>query len=259
MLGGHFANLAMNAATAWEQSEMLALFTRTHAAPRMVIVGLDNVWCTELPERTTGRTFPQWMYEGSPWRGYLHILNLYAVQEAASQMWTMLGLKPRRYGLDGYTNFVPPEAAYDPVRVRAAFARWGVPPAIPASDAPHDLPALTMLAEALRALPPGTRKILFFTPSHVTLQGAAGSDYAAMWDACRAQVAALAQPIANTLVVDFNIPSPITADTANYWDPVHYRVPVASRIVADLAAATAGSATADVRVIQRTPGPTAAR
>ena len=248
LFGGHFVNLAMNAATAWEQSQMLALFTRTHPAARTVIVGLDNVWCTEAPQRTTGRPFPEWMYQGSPWRGYLHLLNLYAVQEAASEVWTMLGLKPQRYGLDGYTRFVPPESAYDPARVGAAFARWGVPPVIPASQAAHVLPALPMLAEALHALPPATRKILFFTPSHVSLQGAAGSDYAAMWDACRAQVASIAAAVPDTLVIDFNIPSPITADVANYWDPVHYRVPVAARIARDLAAAEHGEVTPDARV-----------
>ncbi len=49
-----------------------------------------------------------------------------------------------------------------------------------------------MLAAALRALPAGTRKILFFTPSHVLCQGAPGSDYAAMLGCVQAQVAAIA-------------------------------------------------------------------
>ena len=250
LFGGRFANLAMNAATAWEQSRMLALFTRTHPDARMVIVGLDNVWCTEAPQRTTGRPFPDWMYEGSPWRGYLHLLNLYAVQEAGSELWTMLGWKPRRYGLDGYTSFVPPESSYDPARVGAAFVRWGVPPALPASGAPHVLPALTMLAHAMQALPAGTRKILFLTPSHVSLQGTPGSDYAAMWDACRVQVAALAAAVPNATVVDFNRPSPITADVANYWDPVHYRIPIADRIARDLVEAVQGRATPDDRILR---------
>ena len=252
LLGGRFANLAMNAATAWEQSQMLALFTRTHPAARTVILGLDNVWCTEAPERTTGRAFPDWMYEGSHWRGYRDMFNLYAVQEAASQLWVMLGFKRRRYGLDGYTSFVPPEAAYDPARVRLAFARWGVPPDLPARAGPRSLPTLPMLAAALQALPSGTRKILFFTPAHLSQQGADGSDIAAVWAACKAQVAALAAGVPNTVVADFMIPSPITTSPDNYWDPVHYRVPVADRIMADLAAAAAGRDTPDDQVL--TPG-----
>ncbi len=131
LFGGRFANLAMNAATAWEQSRMLALFARSHPAARTVIVGLDTAWCTPAPERLTPRPFPDWMYGGPRWRGYREMLNLYAVQEAGSELWTVLGLKRRRYGLDGYTSFVPPESAYDPARVAAAFARWGLPPSGP--------------------------------------------------------------------------------------------------------------------------------
>jgi hypothetical protein len=249
LFGGHFANLAMNAATAWEQSQMLALFTRTHPAARMLIIGLDNVWCTETPERTTGRPFPEWMYQGSPWRGYLHMLTLYAVQEAGSELWTMLGLKRQRYGRDGYTSFVPPESAYDPARVDAAFARWEKPSDIPASGAPHVVPTLPMLADALHALPASTRKIVFFTPSYITSQGLPGSDYAAMLDACKAQVVQIARGVPNTTVADFQIPSSITTQRSSYWDPVHYRLPIASRLMTDLANAVQGIATADDRLL----------
>ena len=257
-LGGRFVNLAMNAATAWEQSQMLALFARTHPAARTVIVGLDNVWCTETPQRTTGRPFPDWMYAGTRWQGYLHILNLYAVQEAGSALWTMLGLKPRRYGLDGYTSFVPPETSYDPPRVAAAFARWGVPPAVAGVGRTHVLPALAMLDGGLRALPPATRKFVVMTPSHVSLQGVPGTDYREMLDQCRRQVETIASGIGNATVVDFNVPSPITADVASFWDPVHYRQPIGDRIVADLAAAADGQTTADFAILpptERNPSP----
>jgi hypothetical protein len=252
LFGGHFANLAMNAATAWEQRQMLGLFARSHPAARTVIIGLDNVWCETHPQQLTGRAFPHWMYGGSRWRGYAEMANLYAVQEAASQLWVMLGFKRRRYGLDGYTSFVPPEWSYDPPRVAAAFARWGLPPNLPASAA-HTLPALAMLAEGLRALPPATKKILFFTPAQLAFQGAPGSDYAATFAACKQQVATMAASIHGTIVVDFLIPSPITTDVSNYWDPVHYRLPIADRIMADLAAAITGHSTPDDRILGPQP------
>ena len=249
LFGGRFANLAMNAATAWEQRQMLALFTRTHPAARTIIIGLDSVWCSETPQQNSGRPFPIWMYGGSPWRGYGQVMNLYAVQEAGSQLWVMLGFKPRRYGLDGYTSFVPPEAEYDPARVAAAFARWTKPADYLDIGATHTLPALAMLADALQALPGSTRKILFFTPSHVSLQGGLGSDYAATLFACKTQVTAIAARVPGTVVADFLIPSPITSDMSSYWDPVHYRVPVADRVMADLAAAVAGQDNFDERIL----------
>ena len=257
LFGGHFVNLAMNAATAWEQRQMLGLFTRTHPAARTVVIGLDSVWCSQTPQQDSGRPFPSWMYAGSPWRGYGQVMNLYAVQEAGSQLWVMLGLKPRRYGLDGYTRFVTPESEYDPARVAAAFARWTKPADYPDVGAAHILPALPMLADALRALPEGARKILFFTPSHVSLQGGPGSDYAASLRDCKAQVAAIAAGVPGTVVADFLIPSPITSEVSSYWDPVHYRVPVADRIMADLAAAAAGRDTPDDRVLSSARPPVA--
>ncbi|TXN21446.1 hypothetical protein FV225_26835, partial [Methylobacterium sp. WL93] len=48
------------------------------------------------------------------------------------------------------------------------------------------------------------------------------------------------------LVVDFRLPSPITTRDENYWDALHYRLPVAARIVEGLqAAAETGADAAD--------------
>ena len=251
VLGGHFVNLAMNAATAWEQAQMVALFARTHAVPRRVLVGLDLSWCALAPEQSSGRSFPSWMYDGSRWAGYLHMLNLYAVQEASSQLWVMLGFKRRRYGLDGYTSFVPPDESYDPARVAATFARPDLLSSVPTPNPAERFPALMLLAQALRNLPASTRKLLFFTPSSIVLQGAPGSDVARAWAACKAQVARLAAEVPNTVVADFLVPSAITSDRSNYWDPLHFRTGVADRIVAGLARAEAGEDVPDGQVLLR--------
>ena len=179
------------------------------------------------------------MYHQPLWRGYFHIANVFAVQESAKQLAVMLGLKRPPYGLDGYTSFVPPEDSYDPARAAAAFSRWGIPPDLASAGQPHVLPALPLLTSALAALPASSRKLLFFTPAHIGQQGAPGSDYAAMLDDCKHQVVAITRSIPSVEVLDFMIPSPITTNTASYWDPVHYRVPVADRLMADLASATA--------------------
>ncbi|HEX8417532.1 MAG TPA: hypothetical protein VF641_07990, partial [Methylobacterium sp.] len=43
-LGGRFANLAMNAATPFEQTRIARLLLR-HARPRAVLFALDTTWC----------------------------------------------------------------------------------------------------------------------------------------------------------------------------------------------------------------------
>ena len=57
------------------------------------------------------------MYDGSLWRGYGEMFNLYAVQEAGQEFGILIGIKRQVYGSDGYTSFVPPDSAYDPARV----------------------------------------------------------------------------------------------------------------------------------------------
>lgn len=158
--GARFANLSMNSATAWEQAQLLGVFLRAHPAPRAVVIGLDAAWCGAVAERTTPRPFPEWMYSGSRWRGYREMLTPYAVQEAANQFAVMVRMKRRRYGLDGYTSFVPDDAAYDPARVEAAFARWGPPDRGQAGPGAIPLPALAELPPVLAAIPAATRVLL---------------------------------------------------------------------------------------------------
>ena len=233
--GAKFANLAMNSATAWEQTRLLQVFVHAHPAPRTVIIGLDAQWCGDSVEKYTPRPFPEWMYQANLWPAYRHMLTPYAVQEAGGQFAIMLGLKRRRYGLDGYTSFVPDDRLYDPARVDAAFARW--PPTSPGPADPaavYSFPAESLLRDALRTLPHSTRTVLFFTPYHVDQQGAPGTGTAARWAACKAMAARVARD-AGAEVLDFMVPSPITTDQANYWDPLHYRAAIAARIAQALA------------------------
>lgn len=228
--GGHFANLAMNSATAWEQMQLLQLFLRTHPTPKTILIGLDGEYCGDTAPETTPRPFPRWMYQGSPWAGYQHMLTPYAVQEATNQLTVMLGLQHRRYGPDGYTSFVPDDALYDPARVDAAFARW---PALDNSPdtpgAPFALLALHLLATGLSTVPRETRVVLFFAPYFVDRQGRPGTRDAARWAACKAAARQLSP------VIDLLVPSDVTRDRANYWDPLHYRVAIAARMVRVLA------------------------
>lgn len=233
--GAHFVNLAMNSATAYEQTRLLQVFLRAHPHPSAVLIGLDQAWCVPEVERYTPRPFPEWMYGPSRWAGYREALQPYAVQEAVNQLAVMLGLKRRRYGLDGYTRFVPPEAQYDPARVDRAFARWPLPDASPAPGdwSPPPLPALSLLRGALASLPPGTRALLFFVPISVEQQGVPGSATARNWAACKAGAAAAARAHGAELR-DFLIASPITRTRASYWDPLHYREGIAQRLAEDL-------------------------
>ena len=231
-LRARFANLAMNAATAWEQEQMLSLFARTHRHARAAIVGLDAAWCLAGPDapHLTGRAFPAWMYRGPRAAGYLHMFNLYALQEAANQLWASLGFKRKHYGLDGYTDFLPPDAAYDRGKVELLFHRWGAVSEAPAGSDPS-LPEVLALPTLLRRLPPESAKILIFPPITVETMGVQGSAVRASWEACKFDAASAARAVPNTRVVDFAVDDAINRSHENFWDPIHYRVAVADTVM----------------------------
>jgi hypothetical protein len=247
-LGGRFANLAMNDARAWEQYRLALLFLQHQPGARTLLVGLDWVWCAGDADvdRITSRGFPEWLYDDNPWNDWLYLLNPRTVEFAGRVAAHRLGLRPPRIPANGFEVFVPPESAYDPAKV-AKLIWEGRPKEIRPRNRAYvasaeDLrswkfPALAWLEEVLAAAPGSTRRILVFMPVHVAQQPVPGSREAAREAACKARVAGIGRRHHAT-VLDFRIPSSLTTRDDNYWDPLHYRLPVAHRIVDDIARAT---------------------
>ena len=180
------------------------------------------------------------------------MFDMYSLEKAGQAFGQWTGLRPRVYGRDGYTSFVPPDAQYDRARARVHLAEgapWDTPKDMNRPPESWDIPPIGRLGAALRAIPPATLKLLFFVPyNHREIATAPGPALAAQSE-CKRRVTALAAATPNTVAVDFMIPSPITLDDDNYWDPHHYRVGIAERIVADLARAVRGEASDDYRIL----------
>ncbi len=243
--GARFANLAMNSGSAYEQSRLMEVFTRAHPNARVVTVGLDVVWCvTEGGLRPFSNwRFPEWLYEDRPWSYYRHMFDLYTLEKAAQAFAELTDLKPRNYGTDGYTSFVPPDETYDPARAAQHLAGSG--PEWPLGDhagapAQWHFVALDLLRQRLAAMAPTTRKILYFVPYNRVKLPARVEQAETMWNECKRRVVNLAGRLPNTVVVDFMFDSPITDRDTNYWDAFHYRQPVADRLAVDLAKAADG-------------------
>lgn len=256
LFGTRMANLSMNDATVYEQARLIEVFLKAHPAPKVFMLGLDVRWCVtgDSYQKLTPRPFPEWMYGDNPWRGYGEMLNMYAIQSAGQLFGILAGVKAETHGRDGYTRFVPPDAAYDRTKVARNLAAAGpsIPPG-PRTGPPEawKYPALDTLKSLLAAIPASTRKVLFFAPYHQKLLSAPGTDGAAAWDECKRRVAALAAAAPNAVAVDFMLPSPITTEDDHYWDPLHFTVAVADRLARDLAAASRGETSPDYRILAR--------
>lgn len=245
-IGGRFANLAMNAATPWEQVQLADLFLRRTPAPRALILGLDSTWCEADADgpgkRVTFRSFPPWLYDESPWNDYPELLDFRSLEIAGRVALHRLGLMPERIRRDGYEVFVPPDETYDLARAR--FHIWGAAGPSPVPDAPPPalaedertalrFPALGWLDDLLARVPQGAFTALVLPPVHVASQPRPGSREAAREAACKEALAGIAR-LRGAGLVDFRLPSAVTRDDANYWDALHYRIGVAGRIVAAL-------------------------
>jgi hypothetical protein len=241
-LGASFANLAMNAATPYEQSQILALFVRHHPDIKYALLGVDDFWCnpTSRFHQFTERPFPEWMYDENRWNDLVYLFNSSTLEQAWRQFRNLLGLRTPRYGSNGYTVFVPPESEYDLKKVRRKIFGERQPHLKPGVEPPRRIspqersgwtfPNLALLQDMLKSLPDDTIKALILPPYHQYHQPAPGSVFDRQYDECKVRIAQLARNVPNATLIDFMFRSPITVKDENYWDPEHYRVGVATVI-----------------------------
>lgn len=251
-LGGRFANLAINAGTPWEQLQLAGLLVRHVPEIRTIVLGIDRPWCDPGADtsRTTFRAFPRWLYDDDPLNDWPELLNLKSLEIAGRLALNRLGLMRARIRPDGYEVFTPPEASYDLARVQAHL-RSGPGDRAPADETPaapgdgaeaaaRRPPAVEWLADFVRTLPATTRLILLMPPLHQLGQPVPGSRGAVEDEACKQRIAAETAG-RRAIVVDYRRPSDLTGQDDNFWDKLHYRLPVAARIVDDLKAVVDGA------------------
>jgi hypothetical protein len=239
VLGGHFANLGMPGATAREQAQIIDLFLRRVATPRALLVGLDHEWCgRNRASIEREKPFPSWAFDDNPWNDLLYLLNTPTLEAANNALGGVLGRTFAQIRDDGFEDFMPPESTYDPARARDHLYRPqpAVLPPLRMSEAERDAmmsEALQLLDDSLAAVPVATRKILVFLPPHVNALPAPGSLGAIREDECKRRVAAIARRH-GAMLVDWRIVSPLTTEDSHFWDPLHYRLPVAYGLIDDL-------------------------
>lgn len=248
--GARFANLGLNAGTPWEQMQLLDLFLRHVRRPKALILGLDRNWCDRDADvqRVTFRGFPAWLYDDDRLNDIPNVVSMKSLEIASRVVLRWLRLMPERIRGDGYEVFLPPETRYDLARARSHI--WqGSAPRTEIRD-PHPvevggtdrasfrMPALDWLDAMLRRIPRETEVLITFMPLHIAVQAPIGGAAAAWDEECKARIARMAA-MRGALAVDFRRPSPVTVNDENYWDPLHYRLGIADRIVEALATARA--------------------
>jgi hypothetical protein len=238
--GARFANLSINASSAREQQAVFEYFARKLGPPKVLLIGLDHVWCKEGAEMRPGvDDFPEHLYDDNPWNDLLPMFNTTTLELAGRLIGNRLGLYPERIRSDGFDATVRSEQEYRLAQAQAYI--WEGRPPRPVPDLPppqlsdeqrHALrfTSLDRLDRILAALPQTSLKILLFTPAHAAIQAWPGTQAAAVEAECKARVVAMARKY-SAKVVDWRRKSAFTTNDSNYWDALHYRIS-AARIVA---------------------------
>jgi len=247
VLGGRFLNAAMENSRAWEQYQAGLLFLRNPRPRATLLIGLDHVWCFPDADenRITERGFPDWLYDDDPSNDWPWMFNSKSLEVAGLLVLHRLSLLGPRIAINGREVFTPPEHRYDAKkaankiwqsRKRDAPRQEG---GFSASDRERQswrYPALEWLEELLAMTRAGTRSVLAYMPIHIAAQPLPGTRADAREQECKRRIMALADQY-GAHVVDFRIASPVTSEDLNYWDPLHYRVPVATLIAEGIATA----------------------
>ncbi|MEA3231336.1 MAG: hypothetical protein U9Q05_06240 [Thermodesulfobacteriota bacterium] len=248
-----FVNLCLNSASVYEQESMLNIFLAHHPHPKTVIFGIDHVYVDEKynkPHIEPAFEWPEWLYDQNPFNNFPPY-RLHTLTHAWRQFLSMTGLKTYKYGRDGYTDFTRPMDEYDLNRARMKIYGTQEPKPVKAVFPPAQMssaeidafkfPNLAILVRMLRKLPHETVKILVLMPAHHFIQPAPGSADAIHWQEFLRRLTKLTRNLPGGYILNFNIPSPITTQDANYWDGLHYTVVVAAELVSLIAEGVQGT------------------
>lgn len=230
-----FVNLSFNAASAYEQSKILALFVGHHQEIKTVLWGLDFVWYKTKDKYTKfarpDEDFPEWLYGPEPWKHPMSF-NLKNYENSMNQLWFMLGVKRFKFGPDGYTTYARRTMTLDEKRLRIYGSKTPreksavIPPILTPDEELKALsfPAEAILRASLDSLPADTKKILFFVPYHYFHQPADGSYDAAVIKEFKHRISRLVKQYQNIHLLDFMFRSEMTTNDALYLDKVHTTV-----------------------------------
>lgn len=167
--GSRFVNLSIQGAGPLELQLVLATFLRHHAAPRAIVIGVDEWWCR--PEQKRCDKFPYWLYAPGAVE-YLRGLVRYQTLEHT----------PRRFAvLRGGTAMARPDGYWDYTSLylgmtgsEAAQRRMRDGERLSQSENPKNVfPAVAILKNMLDALPDSTGVAVVWPPDTYELSAAA--------------------------------------------------------------------------------------
>lgn len=205
-------------------------------ALRGLVIDIDDSWCRGDGKLALANPFPFWLYAPSALTYAANMVQLQSVEAAARKVKLLLN-RTQAARRDGYADYESGRV-WDAAAAERRLARpEGAAPAAGGAPARDNFAAAPLLAELLARLPAQTAVVLVMPPHHRSLRPPPGSAAAAEAEACKDRFAAVAARRPRTRLLDFRQRPDLTERDEDYWDPLHYRAPVARAMEAEIAAA----------------------
>jgi hypothetical protein len=213
-----------------EQMILMRWFMRHHRQIKALVITADQTWCTHDPAIPMLYQFPPWLYAESNLEYLAHMLNTRSLNTAYRRVLIALGyIKPTNP--DGYWDYeVGRTWSFRPERPAG-----GTLAPILSSDVNRSYPALDALDQILAKLPPKTPVVVVMPPQFYTLLPPVGSQEAAEFAACKAEIATRIRARERSGFFDYLNDTPAARNPENFMDPEHYRANIAREIEADIA------------------------
>jgi hypothetical protein len=234
LTGLHFVSLSMSGSQSPVAITAAKFFLRHHPTARVVVVAMDDSWCTRGYDVDETHPFPFWLYRSN----VSYIAGL--IENASMEMFASIVAKPGSNRIDGYHPF--DEAFRKALRTDANGLRDRMNKISRPTQArysarlnfepPNSLMAL--IAETDNA----THFVLLWTPRYVTIIPAPNTAAARSDKACKLQVLAEFSRRENVRIIDWSGEDRTeNLDPDNFYETNHYRDSIARLIDRDIASA----------------------
>lgn len=227
--GLDFVALTLAGASVAPKLQALKWFlTHRKAPPKLIVIGVDDVWCRSVPRYVEEPPLPTWLLSASSADYALKMFRYDSLEHALHRFTAPRRTSARPPDPRGFWN-LELDHQWDGEKVAEQLSR----PWTSTINLTGHYPALTMLSETLTSAPPDTAVALIMLPVWAGILPKAGQELASE-QACKGAFERFSKSRPTGIFIDARRATIQTEDPSNFFDRTHYREPIAKEVEAEL-------------------------
>jgi hypothetical protein len=229
LTGDHFVSLSMSGSQSPVALTAASFFLRHHLRAKVLIVALDDSWCTKGDDVDEIHPFPDWLWGNR--LEYLAGLSTHLSWETIRAAHAKSGANR----IDGYHPYDDAfrEHGFNDIEVVKSRLDQAKRPVEARYSPPYHFDPPEKLRDLIANSPGNVTFILLWTPRYLSIIPMERSAATVADAACKQQVAKLAAP--RVRIVDWSGPRPENLDPSNFYETNHYRDALALKIENEIA------------------------